>query len=75
MKSELNITKDADIFTLDQDPLAFRGKMSCGHAVLPQSLEQYVQMELDAKKTVIKCPHVDSQDPSLRCNKIWYFFK
>jgi len=45
--------------------------MSCGHAVLPDSLSEYVRILIKEGKKTIECPYQDIMNPLLICGKTW----
>lgn len=48
--------------------------MSCGHAVLPDSLSFYVFSEIQKGNNNIYCPYQESINPQIKCEKIWLSF-
>jgi len=67
------LTREPDIFTLDDDILRPRALMSCSHAVLPNTLTQYIFNQLDKGKTQICCPYVSPSNPNVICGKEWKY--
>ncbi len=45
--------------------------MSCGHAVLPDSLSTYIFSLINIGVNEIKCPYQDFMNPLIKCGKIW----
>jgi len=71
--TEIKLTKEPDIFTLDDDPLKLRGIMSCGHPVLPGSLTSFIFSEVSKGKYNIYCPYVEPLNPLKKCGKKWTY--
>ena len=50
-----------------------RGVMSCGHAIEPNSLYQYLYFSVLRGQHEIRCPYIDPSDPRVKCNQIWSY--
>lgn len=66
----VELTDEPDMITWDEDPDGQRAKMSCGHAIGPESLTKYCQNLLASGKYRFLCPYV-SLDGNVHCNKEW----
>ena len=68
----VQLTDEPDMITWDEDPDGQRAKMSCGHAIGPESLTAYCRSLLTSGKYRFICPYV-SPDLSQHCNKEWAY--
>jgi hypothetical protein len=50
-----------------------RGLMSCGHAIDPNNLFNYMYYCVLKGLYEIKCPYIDPVDPNNRCSQIWSY--
>ncbi|KAJ3044098.1 hypothetical protein HDV00_003202 [Rhizophlyctis rosea] len=70
--SELQLTTDRDMITLDDDPDDLRAKMPCGHAIGPASMTAYCRSLIDAGKFRFTCPYVPT-DGNRQCGATWSY--
>jgi len=71
--SKIKITKEKDCITLDDIDEYPRALMSCGHAIGPYSMFQFVESSLEKNLSVyqIKCPAVIKDNPITTCGAVW----
>lgn len=60
-----------DMITWDDDPENKRAKMSCGHAITPESLTMYCRSILHAGRSRFLCPYISQDTPQVYCGKEW----
>ncbi|XP_077983853.1 uncharacterized protein LOC144438620 [Glandiceps talaboti] len=68
----VELTDAPDMITWDDDPENKRAKMSCGHAIGPDSLTAYCRSLLSTGKFRFLCPYV-SPDSSIYCGQEWQY--
>ncbi|XP_076104094.1 uncharacterized protein LOC143072860 [Mytilus galloprovincialis] len=71
--SDVELTSEPDMFTLDDDEGGQRAKMPCGHAIGPDSLTSYCRSLLTAGKYEFRCPYKKSANDPM-CAQLWEFF-
>eukprot|EP00058_Branchiostoma_floridae_P027085 XP_002612576.1 hypothetical protein BRAFLDRAFT_219613 [Branchiostoma floridae] len=57
----------------EDDPNTPRAKMSCGHAITPETLTTYCESLLSAGKYVFKCPYISPT--GVYCGKEWSYLE
>ncbi|RUP44414.1 hypothetical protein BC936DRAFT_149483 [Jimgerdemannia flammicorona] len=67
--STYDITRNT---SADEDPDNLRAKMSCGHAIGPESLTAYCRSIVDAGKFQFFCPYVGAAITD-RCKMEWHY--
>ena len=65
-------SNDPDMITWDDDPANERAKMSCGHAITPESLTAYCRSLLSEGKFQFYCPYAKD---GFHCNKEWMYIE
>jgi len=65
-------TEEQDMITWDDSPTNPRAKMSCGHAITPESLLAYCMSILTAGRFIFYCPNIDRKT-GVNCRKEWQY--
>ncbi|XP_070557718.1 uncharacterized protein [Ptychodera flava] len=69
LDEDVELTDAPDMITWDDDPDNKRAKMSCGHAIGPESLTAYCRSLLSAGKFRFHCPYISPE--GAYCGKEW----
>jgi len=69
---DVELTEEPDMITFDDDPDDLRAKMSCGHAIGPESLTAYCRSLVSEGKFQFFCPYVDPKSDA-RCRVEWQY--
>ncbi|KAL5017942.1 hypothetical protein ScPMuIL_003664 [Solemya velum] len=73
LSTSTETSKEPCMITLENNSRRPRAQMSCGHAITPGGLFQFLNVELAAGKTQICCPYTRMDNTFQQCNKVWDF--
>ena len=71
--SDVELTTEPDMFTLDDEEDGQRAKMPCGHAISPESLTAFCRSLLTAGKYEFRCPYKQNAGDDM-CGTHWEFY-
>nr|XP_015802295.2 E3 ubiquitin-protein ligase RNF19A [Nothobranchius furzeri]XP_054603683.1 E3 ubiquitin-protein ligase RNF19A [Nothobranchius furzeri] len=64
---------DDDLDPVSSDSVSLRARLSCGHAVTPESLTQWCRCQLEDGKHEFRCPAVVDVLTNKLCNQLWSY--
>ncbi|XP_078619905.1 uncharacterized protein LOC144886928 isoform X2 [Branchiostoma floridae x Branchiostoma japonicum] len=73
LDEDVETTEAPDMISWEDDPNTPRAKMSCGHAITPETLTTYCESLLSAGKYVFKCPYISPT--TVYCGKEWSYLE
>ncbi|XP_019617323.1 PREDICTED: polyubiquitin-like isoform X1 [Branchiostoma belcheri] len=73
LDEDVETTDAPDMISWEDDPNTPRAKMSCGHAITPETLTTYCESLLSAGKYVFKCPYISPATEY--CGREWSYLE
>ncbi|XP_066282912.1 uncharacterized protein [Branchiostoma lanceolatum] len=73
LDEDVETTEAPDMISWEDDPNTPRAKMSCGHAITPETLTTYCESLLSAGKYIFKCPYISPTGEY--CGKEWSYLE
>ncbi|XP_035679585.1 uncharacterized protein DDB_G0292642-like [Branchiostoma floridae] len=73
LDEDVETTEAPDMISWEDDPNTPRAKMSCGHAITPETLTTYCESLLSAGKYIFKCPYISPTGGY--CGKEWTYLE
>ncbi|CAH1228671.1 UBC [Branchiostoma lanceolatum] len=73
LDEDVETTDAPDMISWEDDPNTPRAKMSCGHAITPETLTTYCESLLSAGKYIFKCPYISPTTEY--CGKEWSYLE
>ncbi|CAH1244597.1 UBB [Branchiostoma lanceolatum] len=73
LDEDVETTEAPDMISWEDGPYTPRAKMSCGHAITPDTLTTFCESLLTAGKYVFKCPYIDPIEG--KCRKEWPYLE
>ncbi|XP_078698741.1 uncharacterized protein LOC144926119 isoform X1 [Branchiostoma floridae x Branchiostoma belcheri] len=72
LPEDVERTEEPDMISGEDDPNTPRARMSCGHAITPETLYIYCQSLLSAGKYIFHCPYI-SERTGDHCGEEWSY--
>ncbi|XP_019633738.1 PREDICTED: uncharacterized protein DDB_G0292642-like [Branchiostoma belcheri] len=73
LDEDVETTEAPDMISWEDDPNTPRAKMSCGHAITPETLTTFCESLLSSGKYVFKCPYIG--EGRAYCGKEWTYLE